>query len=51
LRKVCAGAKMDDDLFQLMCNPETREQIRVTPGETYKTVNSGGEVKLQSLER
>jgi len=31
--------------------PETREQIRVTLGETYKTANSGGEVKLQSPER
>jgi putative restriction endonuclease len=28
LREVCAGAKMDEALFQLMCNPETREQLR-----------------------
>ncbi len=27
LREVCAGARMDDELFQLMCNPETREQL------------------------
>jgi putative restriction endonuclease len=35
LREVCAGAKMDDDLFQLMCKPETREQLRAVMIETY----------------
>ena len=30
LREVCAGAKLDDDLFQLFCNPETREQLRAS---------------------
>ena len=35
LREVCAGAKMDDDLFQLMCNPEKREQLRAILIETY----------------
>jgi len=35
LREVCAGARMDDELFQLMCKPETREQLRITLIETY----------------
>ena len=35
LREVCAGAKMDDELFQLMCNPKTREQLRTILIETY----------------
>ncbi len=28
LREVCAGAKLDDDLFIMLCRPETREQLR-----------------------
>ena len=35
LREVCAGARMDDELFQLMCNPETREQLRTILIKTY----------------
>jgi putative restriction endonuclease len=35
LREVCAGARMDDELFQLMCNPETREQLRAILIKTY----------------
>ncbi len=35
LREVCAGAKMDDELFQLMCNPEPREQLRAVLIKTY----------------
>jgi len=35
LREVCAGARMDDELFQLMCNPETREQLRAVIIQTY----------------
>jgi putative restriction endonuclease len=35
LREVCAGARMDEELFQLMCKPETREQLRVALIETY----------------
>jgi putative restriction endonuclease len=35
LREVCAGARMDDELFQLMFNPETREQLRVVLIKTY----------------
>jgi putative restriction endonuclease len=35
LREVCAGARMDDELFQFMCNPETREQLRAVLIKTY----------------
>jgi len=35
LRQIYAGAKMDDELFQLMCSPETREQLRAVLIETY----------------
>ena len=35
LREVCAGAKMDDELYQLMCDPETRDQLRAVLINTY----------------
>jgi putative restriction endonuclease len=35
LREVCAGARMDDELFQLMCIPDTREQLRAMLIKTY----------------
>jgi putative restriction endonuclease len=35
LREVCAGARMDDELFRLLCNPETREQLRAVLINTY----------------
>ena len=35
LREVCAGARMDEELFQLLCNPETREQLRAILIKTY----------------
>ena len=35
LREVCAGARMDEELFQLLCNPETREQLRAVLIKTY----------------
>jgi len=35
LREVCAGARMDDELFQLMCNTETREQLRAVIIQNY----------------
>jgi predicted restriction endonuclease len=28
LRQVCAGAKMDEELFGYLCNPETSERLR-----------------------
>jgi putative restriction endonuclease len=35
LREVCAGTRMDDELFQLMCNTKIREQLRVVLIKTY----------------
>jgi putative restriction endonuclease len=35
LREVCAGAKFDDELFKLLSNPETREQLRAVLIQTY----------------
>jgi len=35
LREVCAGARMDEELFRLLCKPETREQLRAALIETY----------------
>jgi len=35
LREVCAGARLDDELFQLLCDPETREQLRAVLIQTY----------------
>ncbi|MFO7972092.1 MAG: HNH endonuclease [Desulfobacterales bacterium] len=35
VREVCAGARMDEELFRLMCKPETREQLRAALIETY----------------
>ena len=35
LRKHYFGAKMDDELFQYLCDPETREQLRLVLIRTY----------------
>jgi putative restriction endonuclease len=35
LREVCAGARMDEELFRLMCSPEIREQLRAVLIKTY----------------
>jgi len=35
LREIYAGARMDDELFQFMCNPETREQLRAVLINSY----------------
>jgi len=35
LRQVCAGAKMDDELFGYLCNTETRERLRAVLINTY----------------
>ena len=37
LREIYSGARMDDELFQLLCNPETREQLRAILIKTYFT--------------
>jgi putative restriction endonuclease len=47
LREVCAGAKIDDELFQLMCKPETREQLRAILIETY----FAPELRMKVLEQ
>jgi putative restriction endonuclease len=47
LRQIYAGARMNDELFQLMCNPETREQLRVILIETY----FAPEIRLKLLEQ
>jgi len=56
LREVCAGAKLDDELFQLMPNPETREQLRAVLIQTYfapeiqALVAEQGSINLASYE-
>ena len=35
LREIYVGAKMDDDLFRYLCNPETRERLRAVLINTY----------------
>ncbi|MBW1803662.1 MAG: HNH endonuclease [Deltaproteobacteria bacterium] len=35
LREVLLGARMDEELFQLMCNPETRERLRAVLIDIY----------------
>jgi len=35
LKRVCAGAKLNEDLFQFMHHPDTREQLRATIINTY----------------
>jgi putative restriction endonuclease len=47
LREVCAGARMDDELFQLMCSPEMREQLRAALIETY----FAPEIRVKVLEQ
>jgi len=47
LREVCAGARMDDELFRLLCKPETREQLRAALIETY----FASEIRMKVLEQ
>jgi len=35
LREIYAGARMDDELFQYLCDPGTREQLRLVLIRTY----------------
>jgi putative restriction endonuclease len=35
LREICAGAKMDDELFALLLQPETREHLRMVLINNY----------------
>ena len=47
LRQIYAGAKIDDELFALMCKPETREQLRAILIETYFAT----EIRVEVLEQ
>jgi putative restriction endonuclease len=47
LREVCAGARMDEELFRLLCKPETREQLRAALIETYFAT----EIRTKVLEQ
>jgi putative restriction endonuclease len=47
LREIYSGAKMDDELFQLMCKPETREQLRAVLIESYFSP----EIRVKVLEQ
>ena len=47
LRQIYAGAKIDDELFALMCKPETREQLRAILIETYFAT----EIRVKVLEQ
>jgi putative restriction endonuclease len=35
LREVCAGARLDDDLYELLCRVDSRERLRAALIETY----------------
>jgi putative restriction endonuclease len=47
LRQICAGAKIDEELFQYMLNPETRERLRKTIIDTH----FAPETRLKLLEQ
>ena len=47
LREIYSGAGMDGELFQLMCKPETREQLRAMLIETY----FAAEIRVKVLEQ
>ena len=41
LREMYYGAKLDEELFHFMCDPETRDQLRVILINTYFTDDMG----------
>ncbi len=47
LREIYSGAEMDDEFFQFMCKPETREQLRAVLVETYFAT----EIRVKVLEQ
>jgi putative restriction endonuclease len=47
LREIYSGAEMDDELFQMMCNTPTREQLRITLIDTY----FAPEIRIKVLEQ
>jgi putative restriction endonuclease len=56
LREVYYGARLDEELFQFMCDPETREQLRAALITTYfapevqKTIVEQGRVNYEAYE-
>lgn len=56
LREVCAGAHLDDDLYELLCRVDTRERLRAVLIETYfapeirSVVAEQGTVNLAAYE-
>jgi putative restriction endonuclease len=56
LSQIYAGAKMDDELFQLMCNPEKREQLRAVLIKTYfaseihQTLLAQGQINYEAYQ-
>jgi len=55
-REIYYGAKMDDDLFRFMCDPETRERLRLVliqtcfPPEVQPTLLEQGRVNYEAYE-
>jgi putative restriction endonuclease len=47
LREVCAGARLDDELFALLMQPEPRQQLRMTLIDTY----FAPEIRLALIEQ
>jgi hypothetical protein len=47
LREVCAGARLDDDLFEFLMQPEPRQRLRMTLIDTY----FAPEVRLALLDQ
>ena len=56
LKEVCAGAKFNDELYQFVSKPETREQLRAVIANTYfaeeirPEVVKCGEVNVKAYE-
>ena len=49
LREVYSGARMNDELFQMMCNPETREQLRAVLIKSYFAPDIQSKVAAQGM--
>jgi len=47
LREIYSGAEMDEELFQILCDPQTREQLRLALIDTY----FAAEVRVKVLEQ
>jgi putative restriction endonuclease len=47
LREIYSGAEIDDELFQILCKPETREQLRIALIDAY----FAPEIRVKVLEQ